>query len=73
MPSDEQAPAYHDLTPPKKIMAGLPPQEASKVTPKMPLPCRPASPASHGRLLRYSGGALSAVRAQCNYLGIWPY
>ena len=20
-----------------------------------------------------SGGALSAVRAQCNYLGVWPY
>ena len=19
------------------------------------------------------GGALSAVRAQCNYLGVWPY
>ena len=21
----------------------------------------------------HTGGALSAVRAQCNYLGIWPY
>ena len=21
----------------------------------------------------YRGGALSAVRAQCNYLGVWPY
>ena len=21
----------------------------------------------------FSGGASSAVRAQCNYLGVWPY
>ena len=21
----------------------------------------------------YKGGTLSAVRAQCNYLGVWPY
>ena len=24
-------------------------------------------------VLAYLGGALSAVRAQCNYLGVWPY
>ena len=24
-------------------------------------------------LNQYKGGALSAVRAQCNYLGVWPY
>ena len=26
-----------------------------------------------GALLLTIGGALSAMRAQCNYLGVWPY
>ena len=26
-----------------------------------------------GELRWFLGGALSAVRAQCNYLGVWPY
>ena len=25
------------------------------------------------RIPRRRGGALSALRAQCNYLGVWPY
>ena len=45
-----------------------PPWRAPKTSPKFSLPPRELG----GNEPNY-GGALSAVRAQCNYLGVWPY
>ena len=44
-----------------------------KAGPAPPLPQACPRTLTAGRHMVIKGGALSAVRAQCNYLGVWPY